>query len=276
MNAIEVASPGRRDWQPIIVRAAEIVRSYGTPVTLRQLYYRLVAERALENRQNDYNRLAKLTAQGRRDGTFPGLIDRGRQVDRWLTFSGPGEARRWLAQRYMRDRTEGQPWAVYLGVEKATLLGQLEAWFGAYGIPRVALRGYSSQTLVDEVANQVAADVTGDVERQGRPAVLIYCGDYDPSGVDILRDFAERTHCFEEVVQVAVTPDQIVSMGLIGAPAKSGDSRGRGTGVKVQVEVEAIPPDQLEGLLRTVVTKWWDDAAYQAVLEREREERETL
>jgi hypothetical protein len=119
------------------------------------------------------------------------------------------------------------------------------------GIPRVALRGYSSQTLVDEVADQVAVDVTGDVKRQGRPAVLIYCGDYDPSGVDILRDFTERTQCFEEVVRVAVNPDQIAAMGLIEAPAKSRDSRGRGTGVTVQDEVEAIPPDDMAELLRT-------------------------
>ncbi len=33
----------RLDWPPIIDRAAQIVASYDTGVTLRQLFYRLVA-----------------------------------------------------------------------------------------------------------------------------------------------------------------------------------------------------------------------------------------
>ena len=33
----------RRDWSAILARAGEIVRSYDTGVTLRQLFYRLVA-----------------------------------------------------------------------------------------------------------------------------------------------------------------------------------------------------------------------------------------
>jgi hypothetical protein len=36
----------RLDWQPILERAAEIVDSYETPVTLRQLFYRLVGDRS--------------------------------------------------------------------------------------------------------------------------------------------------------------------------------------------------------------------------------------
>ena len=39
----------RLDWRPIIERAGEIVRSYDTSVTLRQLFYRLVSEQLLPN-----------------------------------------------------------------------------------------------------------------------------------------------------------------------------------------------------------------------------------
>ena len=53
---------------------------------------------------------------------------------------------------YRRDRTAGQAWTVVLGVEKAGISEQLDAWFtDPLGIPHVALGGYASQTLVDEV-----------------------------------------------------------------------------------------------------------------------------
>lgn len=45
----------RKDWTPIIERAAEIVAGYDTAVTLRQVHYRLVGEGLIENTVSDYN-----------------------------------------------------------------------------------------------------------------------------------------------------------------------------------------------------------------------------
>lgn len=90
--------------------------------------------------------------------------------------------------------------SIFLGVEKATMVAQLRRWFEAHGLPVLALGGYASQSYVDSVA--------ADVERRGRPAVLLYAGDFDPSGEDIDRDFLERTGCFSSVVRVALTPSR--------------------------------------------------------------------
>jgi hypothetical protein len=57
---------------------------YATGVTLRQLYYRLVAAQLIPNTQNAYTSLSRNTARARREGRFPRLIDLGRQVDRPL------------------------------------------------------------------------------------------------------------------------------------------------------------------------------------------------
>ena len=57
---------GRTDWPSIIQRAAEIVLSYDTSVTLRQLFYRLVSEQTIPNTTTAYKRLSALTAQARR------------------------------------------------------------------------------------------------------------------------------------------------------------------------------------------------------------------
>lgn len=67
------------DWPTLLERAAEIVDSYDTLVTLRQLFYRLVAAELLPNTTNAYKALSRHTAQARREGLFPALMDRGRQ-----------------------------------------------------------------------------------------------------------------------------------------------------------------------------------------------------
>ncbi len=41
-------------WVTILVRAAEIVRSYSVGVTLRQLFYRLVSELLIPNTRSAY------------------------------------------------------------------------------------------------------------------------------------------------------------------------------------------------------------------------------
>ncbi|MGH7751577.1 MAG: hypothetical protein ACREN5_02070, partial [Gemmatimonadales bacterium] len=82
----------RIDWAAIIDRAAGIVRSYDTSVTLRQLFYRLVSEQLVPNSTTAYKRLSSLTAQARRDGWFPDLIDRGRTIHRAAHWESPADA----------------------------------------------------------------------------------------------------------------------------------------------------------------------------------------
>ena len=69
-------------WKMIVAQAAIIANSYTTPVTLRQLHYRLVAAAigGYTNTQSCYKRLSSLTAEARRLGIFPALSDRTRGV----------------------------------------------------------------------------------------------------------------------------------------------------------------------------------------------------
>jgi hypothetical protein len=262
----------RLDWSATLVSAAGIVDAYDTGVTLRQLFYRLVATEALPNTRVAYQTLSKMTADARRRGVFPALIDRTRSIHRYQTFPGPTEARDWLRRIYRRDRTEGQPVSVYLGVEKAGIVEQLEAWFGDRGVPILALGGYSSQTYVDEIA--------ADIDKQERPAVLIYAGDFDPSGEDIQRDFIERVGEFDEVVRVALTSQQVEEHGLPEQMGKATDSRAQSFvarhGRLIQVELDALPPDVLHDLFEQAMGRFWELEAFAAAFEKERAEAASL
>ena len=260
------------DWPAILAHSIAIIDQYTTLVTLRQLFYQLVAAAILPNTQNAYKALSRHTAEARRAGTFPALMDLGRTIVRAQTFQNPPDARRWLRTIYRRDRTEGQTYAVYLGVEKRGIVAQLEEWFGDLGIPIVPLGGYSSESFEQEVIEHVDAD--------GRPAVLLYAGDFDPSGEDIDRNFVTQTGCWTDVRRVALTADQVEEYNLPPQPGKASDSRAgafvRRHGQLIQVELDALPPDTLRALYADALADFWDDDTYQRALSREEADRRTL
>jgi len=108
----------RQAWGPILEHAADIVYSYSTGVTLRQLFYRLVADGTLVNSTGAYKQLSSKTAEARRNGEFPDLIDPGRVIHRPASWDGPEALVDAALKQYRRDRTEFQDVAVYLGVEQ--------------------------------------------------------------------------------------------------------------------------------------------------------------
>ncbi|KKM00218.1 hypothetical protein LCGC14_1806620 [marine sediment metagenome] len=279
----------RLKWNIIVVEAAQIVTSYSTSVTLRQLFYRLVSRGSVPNTQSAYKTLSKVTAEARREGWFPDLIDRTRSIEKWQDFSDPGQAQRWLAAIYRRDRSDNQEQQIFIGVEKAGMVVQLQSWFSDYGLPIIALSGYSSQTFVKTVGESMM----GETYDNDRPSHLIYAGDFDPSGEDIDRDFVERleeyivnntsmllSDVFAGVERIALLPEHIEEYQLPEYPGKETDSRKwefiEKHGKLVQVELDALDPDDLHILYKTAVDEYFDYDVYEAVVEEEQKDEEIL
>jgi hypothetical protein len=232
----------------------------------------LVVRQIIENSDQRYDYLSWRTAAARRDGTFPDLMEQRRRIVVPQTFSSAEAAIRFMGRIYRRDRTEGQRVSLYLAVEKAAIETQLYDWFGRdLGVPILALGGYASQTYVDKIVNRV--------DSQNRPAVLLYAGDHDASGDDIYRDFIERTDCWDEERRIALTKEQVREFDLPENPGKDEDKRTpafmqrHGYTTNIQVELDALAPDVLRGLYQDAIDDYWDDDAYQAVLDREDDER---
>jgi hypothetical protein len=258
----------RLDWDSIVAESANIVRSYSTGVTLRQLFYRLVSAQILPNTTNAYKGLSRFTARARREGWFPDLIDRNRNIEQYRSFTGPEDALNWLRAIYRRPRDEGQDYSIYIGVEKSGIVNQLMDWFGDYGIPVLALGGYCSQSFCDTIVSSV--------QSQARPAVFIYAGDFDASGEDIERDFLKRTNCWDVQTRIALTQQQVIDYNLPPLPGKPWDARAQGFidkyGELVQVELDALDPNDLRKLYEDEVFAYWDTKIYDESVKLEKRE----
>jgi hypothetical protein len=197
-----------RSWPPIVAAAVDIVESYDTMVTLRQLFYRLVAAQLIPNTADTYNQLSKRTAAARRAGTFPDLIDNTRAVAEPYWYRDPAEALRELAESYRRNRTENQDASIFLATEKRGLVAQLDAWFSdPFGIPVLPLGGWSSQAFID---NDIKPRVALARREHGPATVLLYAGDFDATGDRIDGVFTERTPgCWDVIERLALNPEQV-------------------------------------------------------------------
>jgi hypothetical protein len=262
----------RLNWRDILKRGKEIVDSSAIGVTLRKLFYKLFSAGILPNTHSSYKTLSHCTAKARRAGTFPRLLDRTRGIIRRNEFGSADDALAALIRCYSHDRDADQSHSLYLGVEKRGIEDLLQHWFGDKGIPILPLGGYASQTFAD--------DVHDDIEEQGRPAVLIYAGDYDPSGKDISRDFIKRVGNFDEVIRVALNYQQVRKFKLPEAPHKENDSRNasflESEGHLMQVELDALEDEDLRKLYADVITKFWNPKIANRILKSEARERRRL
>ena len=269
----------RIKWDEVLQHAAEIVESYDTGVTLRQLFYRLVGDETLPNVQSYYKTLSARTAEARRDDAFPPLVDRRRDISRPLLFEDAEDARDWTRELFRLDRTQGQPFNLYVGSEKDALSALLENWLDERGIPVIVVGGWHSEGYEREI-NEDLSQFGED-----RKSVLLYVGDLDPAGEGIEANILRHVD-FDEIRRVALTWDQAQALDLPeNTDPKVAEKLRRHAGRKAfeqrygrlfQIEVDAVEPDTLRALLEAEIDGMWDLSAFEAVMAREERERGKL
>ncbi|MBQ0855663.1 hypothetical protein J8N05_46755 (plasmid) [Streptomyces sp. BH-SS-21] len=267
----------RLRWASIVERAAGIVAGYDEVggCTLRQAYYRLVAEGLVPHTPSAYRRLSAQLARARREECFPDLIDPLREVHVPPAWPDATAFLRAASGWFALDRTVGQACAVYVACEKDTVRAQLMGWLARTGIPVLIVRGFASQSYAQVVRERTAGDP--------RPAVLLYVGDFDASGADIERDWVARTACWKRVERILLTYQQVHGYELPAAVGKAGDPRWPAFACRygfderrpVQWEVEALDPAELRRLVLAAVAPYVDEAVLaDRIAEEERQRRQ--
>lgn len=161
----------------------------GYKLTLRQLYYQLVSRDIIPNAQNEYAKVSKLLKEGR----MAGIVDWDAIEDRlrvpYIPYwnESPNEAIKDTIRQYRLDRQKGQKTYVEVWVEKDALSGVLKRITSRYHVRLLVNRGYGSVTAMHDAYKRINGKI-----RNGEKVKLLYLGDHDPSGIDMIRDITER------------------------------------------------------------------------------------
>lgn len=180
---------------------------------------------------------------------------------------------------YRLPRWEDQSQYAELWVEKQALAGVLEPMAQEFHVTLSVNKGYSSASAMFDAAQRFKENSNdGD-----KDSVLLYLGDHDPSGEDMVRDIEDRLHEFGvvnlEVKKIALTMAQVEEFDPPPNPAKTTDSRYESYAAKHGTEsweVDALPPDELQRLIRVAFEEVIDVDLMDAVKEREEKHKEKL
>jgi hypothetical protein len=271
---------GLAEWQPrratreLLDTVRAVLTEYAAhlPLTLRQIYYRLVGSHGYPKDEKAYDRLGEMMNRARRSGEieFDAIRDDGAEIITSLGYDSAEDLiGRWRhTARYFRlDRQEGQPHRLLIMVEAAGMKPQIETVAGRYSIPVIASGGFDSLTAKFDLADQL-----GDCDELTE---VLHIGDHDPSGVHLFSSVAEDVEALIQdrglpgavlFTRLAVVPAQIAALRLPTAPAKATDNRsfsGR------TVQAEAIAPDVLAQIVEDAIRERLDAEAYATVLSRE-------
>lgn len=201
-------------------------QAQGFTLTLRQLYYQCVARDRIPNEQKEYKRLGSIVNDARMAGLidWSAIEDRGREVARTTTWTGPDQILAAVASQFKVDLWETQPARVMVRIEKDALLGVIEPVCKRWRVPYIGCRGYTSQSEAYAAGQEFA----GWAEA-GQRIIVLYLGDHDPSGIDMTRDNEERLKLFSrehvDVRRLALNIQQVNRYKPPPNPAKETDAR---------------------------------------------------
>ena len=263
----------RGEWAAIVDRVREIMLEYDFPLTLRQVFYRLVAGQALANTRSEYNQLSDRLARARERGEvgWDSIVDLTRAPIEPSTWAGLGDFADTVRQAFRLEVWERQPAYMEVWLEKRALAELFRRVCEPYAVRLMVGVGYSSASFLFDGAGHLEKVVTD------KPVRVCYFGDFDPSGVDIFRDVRVRLARYgADVVceRVALTEEQIEEHELPPAMAKQTDTRTPAFVARhgdVAVELDALPPDVLRGLVEAAILETLDLSEFEANQAEERQ-----
>jgi hypothetical protein len=282
---------GYAEWRPqartraLLEQVDHVLAEYADhlPLTVRQIFYRLVASVDYPKTEQAYARLAEHLVRARRARLtdFDAIRDDGVTTYSTRWHDGPQEF--WddvgeQARDYRRDRQAGQRVRVELWSEAAGMLPQLARIADRYSVPVFSAGGFASLTAVRLIAERALA--------RAAPTVLLHVGDFDPSGVSIFEAMAADAREFvlaDRIIgtldlhpkRVALTAAQIARYELPTAPVKRSDSRSKGWRGET-CQLEALAPDQLAALVAASITDQLDGDTFERQVAAEGADRRAL
>lgn len=267
----------------LIQEVLKVIKDYTTKLTLRQIYYRLVARLIIPGNINEYKYLSRVLVDARLSGEIPFEVmeDRTRgftegDVEEETPEDHFSSAKRYLATCYQYFNLPSwkyQPCYIEVWLEKQAL----SALFGEITDRRkvilAACVGYPSLTFLYEATKRLQGIMDKSIK-------ILYFGDFDGSGEDIYRyiqeTFLDKFGIDADFEKIALNLEQIKEYDLPTMPTKKSDSRTAkhiANFGDVAVELDALEPDVLQEMINSSIQENFDEKIYQKVQREEAAKR---
>ncbi len=275
-----------------IINITEAYREQNIILTGRQLYYQLVAKGIIPNALEIYKRSSKFSTDARYGGfvDWEAIEDRGRVPERKSQWDNVKELIESAVSQYRLPRWEGQDEYLELYTEKQALESIFKPIADKWHIYFGYNKGYSSASTMYDLAERLKEQI-----EMGKDVTILYFGDHDPSGLDMVRDMQDRLTEFltkgndplDELIvydafnvhQVALNIKQVRQYNPPPNPAKFKDPRAKDYIDEFGAqswEVDALPPEVLRNLTEQAILEHLDLDKYNEVLQQEKDEIQKL
>jgi hypothetical protein len=217
-----------------------------------------------------------LLKEAREQGYIPWgwIVDETRAIERVSTWADPARYARCVAQSYRRDFWGQQPCRVIVVSEKGTVRGLLRPVLDHFAVGFQVMHGFSSATIVHDISQ----------DDDGRPLIILYVGDYDPSGMymseaDLPDRFDKYGGDHVTVKRIALTREQVKRLPSFPATDKRKDPRYRwfisSFGTRCW-ELDAMDPNDLRECVEQEIVRLIEPVAWQRCEFVNKAEQESL
>lgn len=254
----------------------------GFDVTLRQLYYKMIArdlfpdtwkdDEGNKNNPKSYGKFKAIIGNGRLGGLvdWNSIVDRTRKVEQNSHWESPAEIINSCAKQFRLDSRKDQNIYIEVWVEKEAMGGVLKSICPGLDVPYFACKGYDSLSMIWRAAMRFRK------EEERRDVFVLYLGDHDPSGIDMVRDIQARLDMFScqntIVERIALTMEQIEKYNPPPCPAKVTDSRYESYREKYgdkAWELDALDPRQIVDIIKQKVGAATDQRKIDVLLQEQ-------
>jgi hypothetical protein len=263
-----------------LIEAMHTITEAAQPITGRGVGYKLfVAKLIASMARAEMHRVYRLLLVAREREIIPWrwIVDETRTIERVPTWADPTEFVKCVARAYRRDFWNQQPHRVMVVSEKSTVSGVLAPVLHKYAVDFLPVHGFSSGTKAHELAE----------DDDGRDLILLYVGDYDPSGMymsqeDLPNRFAKYDGDHIKLRRIALTREQLRGLASFPASDKRKDPRYRwfvsNHGDRCW-ELDAMDPNALRDCVQREIEQLIEPTAWrrcELVNEAERESLQSI
>jgi hypothetical protein len=285
MTAVEQIETGSKKVRGRAQRSLDLIKAMyaaaeaAQPITGRGIGYKLFTKGLIASMsRSEMQRVYRLLKEAREQDEIPWewIVDETRELERIATWANPAHFARTLARSYRRNFWDQQSVRIEVWSEKGTIRGVLAPVLDEYAVGFRVMHGFSSATCVHDVAE--------DVDPGGRDLMVLYVGDFDPSGLfmseqDLPARITEYGGEHIKLKRIALTGPQVLELPSFPASDKRKDPRYRWFRANYGEqcwELDAMDPNALRDCVEKEIKELIEPTAWERCMTVNAAEQESL